>query len=76
MLDLRAPRRSNDRDITRPGKAMFGKTISTKTAEIEKKWVVIDGTGLVVGRLASLIAMRLRGSGERPPPGLVSIRYR
>lgn len=40
---------------------MFGKTISTKTAEIEKKWVVIDGTGLVVGRLASLIAMRLRG---------------
>ena len=40
---------------------MFGKTISTKTAEIEKKWVVIDATGLVVGRLASIIAMRLRG---------------
>ena len=40
---------------------MFGKTHSTKTAEIEKKWVVIDGTGLVVGRLASIIALRLRG---------------
>lgn len=40
---------------------MFGKTISTKTAEIEKKWVVIDATGLVVGRLASIIALRLRG---------------
>ena len=40
---------------------MFGKTISTKTAEIEKKWVVIDATGLVPGRLASVIAMRLRG---------------
>ncbi len=40
---------------------MFGKTISTKTAEIEKKWIVIDGTGLVVGRLASVIALRLRG---------------
>lgn len=40
---------------------MYGKTHSTKTAEIEKKWVVIDGTGLVVGRLASIIAMRLRG---------------
>ena len=40
---------------------MFGKTISTKTAEIEKKWVLIDGTGLVVGRLASIIALRLRG---------------
>src|ERR1700684_1428890 len=40
---------------------MFGKTISTKTAEIEKKWIVIDAQGLVVGRLASIIAMRLRG---------------
>jgi large subunit ribosomal protein L13 len=40
---------------------MFGKTHSTKTAEIEKQWVVIDATGLVVGRLASIIALRLRG---------------
>ncbi len=40
---------------------MFGKTHSTKTADIEKKWVVIDATGLVVGRLASIIALRLRG---------------
>ena len=32
---------------------MFGKTHSTKTAEIEKKWLVIDAEGLVVGRLAS-----------------------
>lgn len=40
---------------------MFGKTYSAKTADIEKKWVLIDATGLVVGRLASLIALRLRG---------------
>ncbi len=40
---------------------MFGKTHSTKTAEIDKQWIVIDATGLVVGRLASLIALRLRG---------------
>lgn len=40
---------------------MFGKTISTKTAEIDKKWILIDAQGLVVGRLASIIAMRLRG---------------
>ena len=33
----------------------------TKPADVEKKWVVIDASGLVVGRLASLIAMRLRG---------------
>jgi large subunit ribosomal protein L13 len=40
---------------------MFGNTHSTKTADIDKKWIVIDATGLVVGRLASLIALRLRG---------------
>ena len=40
---------------------MFGKTYSAKAADIEKKWVVIDANGLVVGRLASLIALRLRG---------------
>jgi large subunit ribosomal protein L13 len=43
------------------GSIMFGKTHSTKTAEVEKKWLVIDAKGLVVGRLASIIAMRLRG---------------
>src|SRR6202521_3697204 len=36
-------------------------TYSAKPAEVQKKWVVIDGTGLVVGRLATIIAMRLRG---------------
>ena len=36
-------------------------TISTKTADIQKKWVLIDASGLVVGRLATIIAMRLRG---------------
>jgi large subunit ribosomal protein L13 len=40
---------------------MYGKTYSAKAAEIEKKWVVIDAAGLVVGRLASIIALRLRG---------------
>ena len=37
------------------------KTFSQKPAEVEKKWVIIDAKGLVVGRLASVIAMRLRG---------------
>jgi large subunit ribosomal protein L13 len=36
-------------------------TRSVKPAEVEKKWVVIDAKGLVVGRLASVIALRLRG---------------
>ena len=37
------------------------KTYLAKPAEVDKKWIVIDGAGLVVGRLASLVAMRLRG---------------
>ena len=37
------------------------KTYSAKPSEIEKKWVLIDADGLVVGRLAALIAIRLRG---------------
>jgi large subunit ribosomal protein L13 len=36
-------------------------TASAKPAEIEKKWLLIDAEGLVVGRLASIIANRLRG---------------
>ena len=37
------------------------KTFSLKPAEVDKKWIVIDAKGLVVGRLASVVAMRLRG---------------
>ena len=37
------------------------KTYSARASEIEKKWILIDAEGLVVGRLASIIAMRLRG---------------
>ena len=40
---------------------MFGKTYSAKPADIQKRWVLIDAKGLVVGRLASIIALRLRG---------------
>ena len=36
-------------------------SFSAKPAEVQKKWVLIDATGLVVGRLASIIALRLRG---------------
>lgn len=37
------------------------KTYSARPADIEKKWVIVDATGIVLGRLASIIAMRLRG---------------
>jgi large subunit ribosomal protein L13 len=36
-------------------------TYSAKPSEIEKKWILVDADGLIVGRLASLIALRLRG---------------
>jgi large subunit ribosomal protein L13 len=36
-------------------------TYSAKAADIEKKWVLIDAKGLVVGRLATIVATRLRG---------------
>jgi large subunit ribosomal protein L13 len=37
------------------------KTFSQKPAEVTKKWVLIDAEGLVVGRLASIVANILRG---------------
>jgi large subunit ribosomal protein L13 len=36
-------------------------TFSQKPAEVTKKWVLIDAEGIVVGRLASIVANRLRG---------------
>jgi len=37
------------------------KTFVAKPGEVEKKWIVIDAEGLVVGRLAAIIATRLKG---------------
>ena len=37
------------------------KTFTATPADIEKGWCVIDAEGLVLGRVASLIANRLRG---------------
>ncbi len=36
-------------------------TLSLKPAEVQKGWVLIDADGLVLGRLATVIANRLRG---------------
>ena len=41
------------------GEAM--KTFSAKPSDIDKKWVVIDAEGVVLGRLASQVAKILRG---------------
>ena len=37
------------------------KTYSLKASEIKKAWHIIDADGLVLGRLATIVANRLRG---------------
>lgn len=37
------------------------KTFSAKQAEVQRDWYVVDATGKTLGRLASEIALRLRG---------------
>ena len=37
------------------------KTYSAKPAEVEKKWLLVDAEDIVLGRLAAVIATRLRG---------------
>ena len=37
------------------------KTFSATPADLEKKWIIIDAQGVVLGRLASIVAIRLRG---------------
>lgn len=40
---------------------MMKTTLSLKPAEVSKGWTLIDADGLVLGRLAAIIAQRLRG---------------
>ena len=37
------------------------KTYSAKPADVDKKWVIVDAEGVVLGRLAAVVATRLRG---------------
>jgi len=37
------------------------KTFTATPADIDKKWLLIDAEGVVLGRLAAIVAMRLRG---------------
>ena len=40
------------------------KTVSLNMATVQKEWVVIDATDLVLGRLASRLALVLRGKNK------------
>ncbi|RLB11263.1 MAG: 50S ribosomal protein L13 [Deltaproteobacteria bacterium] len=40
------------------------KTFMAKEEEVEKKWHVVDATGKILGRLASQIAIKLRGKDK------------
>ena len=37
------------------------KTFTATPADIEKKWILIDAEGVVLGRLATIVAIRLKG---------------
>ncbi|MDE2238446.1 MAG: 50S ribosomal protein L13, partial [Rhodospirillales bacterium] len=39
-------------------------TISIKPADVKKDWVLIDAQGLILGRLAAIVANRLRGKHQ------------
>lgn len=43
---------------------MILKTFMAKENEVAKKWYIVDAEGMVLGRLASEIAMRLRGKNK------------
>jgi large subunit ribosomal protein L13 len=49
------------RDGPAPERTEVMKTFSATPADIEKEWILIDAEGVVLGRLASIIATRLRG---------------
>jgi large subunit ribosomal protein L13 len=49
------------RGLIRLEHVMLKTTLSLKPAEVTKDWVLIDAEGLVLGRLAVVIANRLRG---------------
>ncbi|HRO11474.1 50S ribosomal protein L13 [Amaricoccus sp.] len=40
------------------------KTFSARPGDIDKKWVLIDAEGIVLGRLATHVAMVLRGKNK------------
>ena len=57
--------RSTDRG-KEPAKPLFSKeklmtTFSAKPADVQHEWFVIDATDKVLGRVASEVALRLRG---------------
>ena len=43
---------------------MGTKTYTPKGAELEHRWWVVDAEGQILGRLATLVASRLRGKGK------------
>lgn len=47
---------------------MLKTTLSLKPAEVKKDWLLIDAEGLVLGRLAVIIANRLRGKHKPTSP--------
>jgi len=60
-MDITRPSHRGIRPATPLTGLPYMKTFSATPADIDKKWIIIDAEGIVLGRLASIIAMRLRG---------------
>src|SRR5258705_13309746 len=56
-LQWRAVGSSDGRPIKSNMDIRLMSTFAAKPAEVQKKWVMIDANGLVVGRLASIVVM-------------------
>ena len=61
MPSLRAASVINHVKVTKPMKALMKTTKPATPATVEKKWLIVDADGLVVGRMASIVANVLRG---------------
>jgi large subunit ribosomal protein L13 len=61
LTDSGIPRISRAFNPTDIALVMLKTTLSIKPSEVKKGWVLIDAEGVVLGRLASIIANRLRG---------------
>jgi large subunit ribosomal protein L13 len=60
-LMVAKPDLSGRRSTTRENEGLFVRTYTPKPGEVERKWLVIDATDVVLGRLASQTAILLRG---------------
>jgi large subunit ribosomal protein L13 len=56
-----AEQRVNPNEVSRPEEGLDVRTYQPKSADVQRTWHVIDATDVVLGRLATQVAVLLRG---------------